>query len=536
MIFTRLVLSTLTGLFMTAGVATTSPASRAYSGPIDVPARSLVDDRHGTFSELLSPSADRDPFEVTTLKRRRVTWTPGVQVRAHIGWVSPFTLDASENRYREAAFVTGRIRLNPRLSIGEQVHLRAMLDFANGRWAPTVLRGPVLRDIQDNGQPPISTEPRRLDARELVLTWITPSVSITIGQTGFTWGFGMVFNDGNNVDRFGDLRFGDDGPGDLYERILITGRLGPNLTIGLGGDLVYRDELAQLRDGDRAGQILALVDWHPTPRRNLALITAIRHQSRDQDQWDIATIDAFGRGVYVVGPNITLYGGLEAALQVGGTTALSELHESHRIVQGGVFGRGYVGFSKHGLVGVDAGFASGDADPTDARQTRFEFDRGLSAGLMLFQQSLGWQTARAARIAEQGAFGPVPSRQALASPTRGRVHNTTFVHPKIRVAFADAFELWGGPLFAWASAPPLSPDLTALRGGTPTGWLGGDGANRFYGTELDLGVRGRVSARGLWFQFGAQGGLLRPGPVFRDAQGNRDRVVGTLLVRSEIRY
>ena len=97
---------------------------------------------------------------------------------------------------------------------------------------------------------------------------------------GEAWTSTFLANDGNNVDRFGDMKFGDDGPGDIYERIMFgtrpfkaLGGAAENIVIAIGGDIVFRDENAQLlkdvdgdgrlEKGDLAGQAIIVFRYQP---------------------------------------------------------------------------------------------------------------------------------------------------------------------------------------------------------------------------------------------------------------------------------
>ena len=208
--------------------------------------------------------------EQAVIGKRRVKFYPGIQVRNQIGWVSPFTLDRYGNRYDEGGFSTGRIRWNPRLVIRKNYQFVGMLDLVNGRWAPSGSENPVIDEIIERGTPPDRTTLPIADPRELYFEARFSFGLLRIGQQGFTWGQGILANSGNYVDRFGDMRFGDDSRGDIYERILFATkpfiyRNGPikHLAIAIGGDLVFRDERVELVKKDLAGQALLVLRWAP---------------------------------------------------------------------------------------------------------------------------------------------------------------------------------------------------------------------------------------------------------------------------------
>ncbi|MBC8073598.1 MAG: hypothetical protein IAG13_35075, partial [Deltaproteobacteria bacterium] len=77
---------------------------------------------------------------------------------------------------------------------------------------------------------------------------------------------------------------------------------------------------------------------------------------------------------------------------------------------------------------------------------------------------------------------------------------------------------------------------TRLAGGAPTNSSNGDGERRYYGTELDFGIRGRVDIRNFWLMAGLQGGVLLPGAGLANQAGNPDKAVGAIWLRTEIRY
>src|SRR5581483_2423689 len=49
---------------------------------------------------------------------------------------------------------------------------------------------------------------------------------------------------------------------------------------------------------------------------------------------------------------------------------------------------------------VEVGYASGDADPYDTSEKRFVFDPNHKVGLLLFDEVMRWQTARASVAAQ----------------------------------------------------------------------------------------------------------------------------------------
>lgn len=491
--------------------------------------------------------------EVAVVGRRRVKFFPGIQVRNQVGYVSPFTIDRFGNEYAEGGFSTGRIRWNPRLEIRKNFAIVGMLDLVNGRWAPSGSEDPIIDEIIDRGKPPGRTTLPIADPRELYIEWRSSLGLLRLGQQAFTWGQGILANNGNYQDRFGDLRFGNDGPGDIYERFLFGTkpfkyRPGwvKDLVIAVGADLVYRDERVQLVDGDLAGQALLVVRWQPEnqPWNYLGGYAVYRNQKTasdndvypDDNDLEVGAFDIAGQATRWTKNGLQLIGAFEGAFIVGRTTVARDENGTHKVLQGGAAARGYLGHDESWLLGFDAGYASGDPDPSDRFINNFTFDAGHTVGLVLFDQVNAWRLARTEMLATDGDLTGVPLNGTQFIPTRGGVSNAIYVHPKARYAVWERLEVWGGPLFAAAPVPIVDPYATRLNGGVATNTVEGDGGRRYYGTEIDVGVRGRFDIRNLWLQAGVQGGLLLPGPGLANRAGNTDGPVGAVWFRTEIRY
>lgn len=491
--------------------------------------------------------------EIATIGKRKVRFQPGISVRNQVGYVSPFTLDRFADEYSEGGLTTGRIRINPTLAVGKKFKLVGNLDLANGRWAPNGSDDPTVSEIIENGLPPPRTRLRFVDPRELYLEYRFSFGLLRLGQQAFTWGQGMLANNGNYVDRYGDLRFGDDGPGDIFERILFatkpfqyrTGKI-KDLQIAIGGDLVFRDERVTLTKGDLAGQGLVVIRYQPekNPGNHIGGYGVYRKQKNaddgdvypDDDTLEVGVFDITGQGTHWVSDKFQMIGAFETSVIFGRTDAARDADGAHKIVQGGAVARGYVGKHDGWLAGFDAGYASGDPNPTDRWINNFTMDAGHTVGLVLFNQVNAWRSAQTQILAENGELTGVPLNGTQFIPTRGGVSNALYIHPKARWSRWERLEIWGGPLLAFAPVPIIDPYTTRLNGGVPTNSTNGDGAKRFYGTELDLGIRGRVDIRNFWLMAGLQGGVLLPGPGLANAMGNTDKAVGAVWFRTEIRY
>ncbi len=524
------------------------------------PSRPPAPPATGTNPAVPRPLATVDGFPTdeqayVTNAKRTVVFLPGLQLRNQVGFVSPFRVDAGGNRYTEGVFTQGRFRARPQLVLGRggTVRIVGQVDFANGRWAPRSSDDAAIDEIWRNGDGPQPGNLRAVDFRELYVEWTSRIGVFRLGQMAFNWGQGLLTNDGNNMDRFGDMKFGGDGDGSLNERFLFatkplakTGGPGKDVIFALGADLVYRDPLADLTQGDLAGQGFLAVRWQPehAPGNWLGAYAVVRGQKTadDGDVYEgddrllVGAFDFSGQGMKKLRPKLVLLGAFEAVFVGGKTTFSADPGTEQQVVQLAAVGRGYIGNPKTWLAGLDLGALSGDANPYDDEVNNFTASPGFTAGLVLHPYLLAYQSARARVEAENTDLFGVPQNGTQYIPTKGRMTNTVYFHPKARYGLLERAEIWGGPLVAFAPAPVLDPYDTTIGGGTPKNYVGGDGNRRYYGTELDLGVRVRHSYENLWLMAGVQAGVLFPGPAFRNARGDDERAVWATFFRTEIRY
>lgn len=156
---------------------------------------------------------------------------------------------------------------------------------------------------------------------------------------------------------------------------------------------------------------------------------------------------------------------------------------------------------------VEAGFASGDKDDTDAKVKAFAFDRDHNVGIMLFEQ-------------------PMPIfRSAAATTSNGNrnfdnvllgnsVSNALYVKPTISRALLEGLEVEASVLMARAAA---LPERFTDRAG--------------YGTEILAGVRWMPEEH---VEFDARGGVFLPGSYFKNftsdtIEGYEGNAVGVQL-------
>ncbi|MGH7282332.1 MAG: hypothetical protein ACRELY_12455 [Polyangiaceae bacterium] len=445
-------------------------------------------------------------------------------------------------------FVTHWIRFTPRLQVRDNVQIIGQIDLVTGLVlgdrAHDVSAGMTPRDDYNGFS---NVQPRWLYAD------LTTKIGVfRVGQQPSHWGMGILANDGDHASLFGDYRYGD-----ISERVLFAtkplGKESPFIVV-VAGDLVYRDQNATLTRGDQAfqGVFAAIYDQG---QNQLGLYGVYRDQRRDQNATDfssytdkitVGVLDAAGKfaAPVVYGSDTYVFGQAEAATILGST---NELRTNAQALSGDTTAiRSYGGAAALGVVHatrgcccngeckdadvkkwgdfvgqVELGYASGDADPYDGTEHRFTFNPNHKVGLILFDEVMRWQTARAATAAQDPLLAnsnrPPPGIDLL--PSNGGVFGAQYINPTFLFRPRKWLDLKAGMVIAQATADVVDPLRIATQG-SYVNYRGGDPHRHDLGEELDLGTEVRVPLEyKLTLQLGAQGGVLFPGGALADAMG-----------------
>ena len=173
---------------------------------------------------------------------------------------------------------------------------------------------------------------------------------------------------------------------------------------------------------------------------------------------------------------------------------------------------------------LEWGFADGDSDPrTSTPLTTTSWPRDTNLGLLLFEHTLAFQSARSA------AVGIENLRQVSAQSfpltevaTEGRVTNVNALFPQVFWDVVPELRLKAGVLFAWTARAAVDPIQSLLL------WDGNDIADdainfnggrpgHYWGTEVDLGLDWRFKKM---FEVAVEAGVLFPGSAFQDENGD----------------
>ena len=239
-----------------------------------------------------------------------------------------------------------------------------------------------------------------------------------------------------------------------------------------------------------------------------------------------------------------LYAGVDAAVNLGSTSELSEAYKvvtNDPVVAQPVRQLGMRAAARWDerlwSAYLELDFASGDGDP-QARTplTQFVFAEDANVGLLLFEHVLAFQTARSAAagleiLRRLGAS----SYPVEAVATRGAFTNAFAIFPQFDFRPVPTVLLRGGVLMAWAPSPVVDPlaSLQARDGGTIeddlVNFAGGKPA-QYYGTELC----GRAQWRFIeHFAADLEGAVLFPGEALQDENGD---AVHSVLVQGRTTF
>jgi hypothetical protein len=383
-----------------------------------------------------------------------------------------------------------------------------------------------------------------LRLRHLYLDWRSPIGIVRVGQMGFSWGLGLVANDGETPPPFGDYRFGD-----LVRRILFAtrpfGESSP-IAVAVATDWVAWDLVAdadrpcrregQSHCGDTALQGV-LATWYEQGDDRLGGYVAYRHQTNYLgDTLEIFVLDLYGRWHAPEPTGGRLFVAAEGAVITGVTSMTRTVERPSADVQQ-LLAAVQIGRTHRELdLVLEGGYASGDSNPEDGVERRATFDPDHRIGLVLFPEVIAWHTARSAHLAQDPDLAGRPARGSELLPTHGGVSGAFYLFGWGVWRPAPFFEARLGAVLGWASSDVVDP--WRLRAESrAAGFRGGDPARRDLGLELDaaLLLHGDLG-NGIGISGGLEGGILFPGRAFDDAEGRAMGEVGLARARLGLRY
>jgi hypothetical protein len=370
-----------------------------------------------------------------------------------------------------------RLQLEPRFILSERVGLFAQIDGLNlvpwgdnpERWLDPVTGEETWLAYDQTQLSPRSTNNESL-ASSIAVTRAWGEVYTGVGRLRFGrvplhWGTGIFLNDGRSPG----AEFGD-----TADRVQFTARLGPVHLMG-AWDVQYE---GYLNVPDDMQSLNAAVAWQ-TESAGVGFYNSYRYQpSMSFNAWtgdlwfftDMGPARVDGEVVAVLGG-----GNLE-----GGQNDIS-IRAMGAMLRGEYRG-------DHPQFGIEAGLATGDANPNDATIKTFTFDRDHNVSLLLFEEPMPQLEAASANETNGG-------RNLDAVRTGEGIRNALYLRPHVGWRFDDVWSVDLAVLLAQAARLP--EELSANKG---------------YGVETDLTTAFRP-----YQHFSVEGGLglFLPGKYFK---------------------
>lgn len=173
---------------------------------------------------------------------------------------------------------------------------------------------------------------------------------------------------------------------------------------------------------------------------------------------------------------------------------------------------------------LEWGFAAGDDDPrTSTPLTITSWPRDTNLGLLLFEHTLAFQSARSAAVGIENLRQVDSDSFPLTEiSTEGRVTNVNALFPQVFWDIVPDLRLKTGVLFAWSAKDVVDPiqslllwdgeaiadDAINYHGGRPGG---------YWGTEIDVGIEWRYKKM---FEVAVESAVLFPGSALHDENGD----------------
>ncbi len=494
----------------------------------------------------------------------------GLEQRTNAVWIHP--LDVVSETDRKYSAIDQRLRLDGSLDWKEKVKVTTSVDILDGvlwgdngtpgnggpePWAGASVNtknvnvGRVCM-VQSNPAAPADPHSYKLGlcsadpiyVRRLYVDVLTPFGLLRIGRQAFTEGAGVPVNDGDGRKN----RFGYAGRGNNVDRILFATKplegFKPkerrNLSENEGLFLILAlDKLVQDQPQKWGDDLQEFTSGFRFLAPKLGDFRDVEGRLTHTYRWDKTygtSVNAFG--FRTMGKIGHFSAGIDGSAILGSTREVSEAFRlitndppvAQKIRQVG--GRAVIRYDVPGenakdppkfTAYLEADYASGDGDPTVSTPlTQFVWSDDSNVGLLMFKQTLNYQTQRAAAAANALLKSlNAPTFPVDAVWTRGSFTNAVAAFPQVDFRPRKDLLFRGGALVAWSSANVNDPVQSQQRRDGKTiqddlvNFAGGK-AGKFYGVELD----GRVQFRAYeHVAFDLEGAVLFPGDAFQNADG-----------------
>lgn len=365
-------------------------------------------------------------------------------------------------------FLDHRLLLQPSFLISEHAALHAQIDvFAYTLWGDRAdtyvdpVTGETIAIAQADG---VASADVGLRATRAWGEAITPIGRFAAGRMPMHWGSGILWNNGDAVD----AEYGD-----TADRVQFNTRVGPVFVLA-AWDVQFEGFLGEGDDMQSASLALG----YRSETAGVGLLNNYRYQT--SQKWQAYTGDVWGFAD--LGP-VRIE--LEGVGVFGGGNLDTGANDVTVMAFGAMLNAAYKA-EKLGL-GIEAGVATGDADPTDKEVHAFSFDRDHNVALLLFEEPLPTLQTTVLNETNQG-------RTTDAAISGEGISNALYLRPHVSYKLMPELEAELG----WITA-------TQAKGPASVGGRGG------YGNEIDLSLRYDPFPH-VWVQGTA--GILLPGKYY----------------------
>jgi hypothetical protein len=379
---------------------------------------------------------------------------------------------------------------------------------------------------------------------------VLPFGLLRVGRQSAAIGANLGGHDGGRHNRWGASSYGD-----IADRFLFGTKLDEAVRMIRGGagevnasmddgvvlatwlDLYNTGDLYRAGDNLRQNGVLlswnvADADWGGGEWTGLQLAAGVVHLGNDNFATDIWAMPIILQGT--VGPfsleaNLSYLSGQTREMAEG----LSVLNpRPARMQELRALGARAIADLEIGptVLTFEFDYARGDDDPRqESAITTFTFPRDLNVGLLMFERTLAYESARVAAVGEENLRSlEAPSFPLTEAATDGRFTNAIAIYPQLLVNIIDngehLFHTRFGVLMAWPEAKggAVDPVMTSLSedgseiADDAVNFHGGDPGS-YYGTEFDLQLGWTFRQNFFWT---VEAAALIPGSSLEDENGD----------------
>ncbi|MEC7988183.1 MAG: hypothetical protein VX278_23655 [Myxococcota bacterium] len=360
------------------------------------------------------------------------------------------------------------------------------------------------------------------------------AVGILAGVVTSHWGMGLVSNDGAHEREFGRADYGD-----RMLRMALSTKMS-DVVYTLAGDFVLEDDIGGASDSYRSYQGLFSVNYIPAKHSQIGILGVYRHQTDIETEQLLRGffIDSYAKTQLVLG-SVQFEGEAEVAYLHGQTDRITNRNNPDGLPVrslGAAFRVEAKPSSEEPSInisgGVNGGYASGDADPSDGLYSTFTFDRDHNAGAFLFDLHQAAREVAEHNLLIDPEHAGQPPDGVDSLVTEGAIRQTMYLQPFLNYTPVKQLQLRLGSVHAWSTTPIRSAFISYRNGGVALNYAGEEADGYFLGSELNW----RLTAENLsestqWLSVFVEGAHLLPSKNL-----STEEILSSIRVQSEFSW